>query len=52
MAAVSRLDELRELLDAKEEEMQEAVDADDFERASELQAEVDALNDEIDELEG
>ena len=32
--------------------MQEAVDADDFERASELQAEVDALNDEIDELEG
>ena len=41
------LDRLRQQLEAKEEEMQMAVDNDDFDAATRLQDEVDALSDAI-----
>ena len=47
----SRLAALRNRLEEAEDQMQTAVDDDDFEAASELQEVVDALTDEIDQLE-
>lgn len=47
----SRLVALRNRLEEAEDQMQIAVDNDDFEAASELQEVVDALTDEIDQLE-
>ena len=50
-SGASRLAELRARKEEAEDKMQTAVDDDDFEAASELQELVDALADEIDQLE-